>query len=153
MKRFTLLLLVFSMLLSSFGIMPAFAEEKGKVEFPFTDIAQIHGSGYMNVKALWEKGIVEGKTDTLFAPNDPLTREEAAKIIALAAKLPASANRGTFTDVVSGSWYEENVETVNDSGLMKGIGNNQFGVGKNITRQDVTVMQDVRMCMVWTLIP
>ena len=53
MKRFTLFLLVFSMLLSSFGVMPAFAE---KGEFPFTDIAQTTTSGYFNVKALWEKG-------------------------------------------------------------------------------------------------
>ncbi len=140
MKRFTLLLLVFAMLLSSFGVMPAFADETYKAEFPFTDIVRTNSSGYMNVKALWEKGIIEGKTDTLFAPNDPLTREEAAKIISLAAELPVSANRDTFTDVVSGSWYEENVETVNESGLMKGIGNNQFGVGQNITRQDVTVL-------------
>ena len=137
MKRFTLFLLVFSVLLSSLGIMPVSADKK---EFPFTDIVQTQQSGYLNVKALWEKGIIEGKTDTLFAPNDHITREEAAKIITLAAQMTPSSNKGTFIDAVSGSWYEQHVETINESGLMKGIGNGQFGTGKNITRQDVAVI-------------
>jgi len=140
MKRFILFLVIISMLFSSLGIMPAMADESERTKFPFTDIAMTKESGYLNVKALWQKGIIDGKTDTLFAPKDPITREEAAKIMSLTASLPDSSNSNTFSDVVSGAWYEKNVEAVNESGLMKGIGNGEFGTGKNITRQDVAVM-------------
>ncbi len=139
MKKLVSFLLICSMLLS---VIPAMAAEPnpGHLSFPFTDVPVENGNGYLNVKHLYDLGIISGKTETTFAPNDTMTREEVAKVITLAAKMELTDKTGTFADVESGSWYEKYVETVNASGLMIGIGNGLFGTGEKMTRQDVAVL-------------
>lgn len=137
MKKFITLLLVFTMLISVFTMVPVSAKDSG---FPFTDVPPKYNTGYQCVKSLWEQGIVSGKTETLFKPDDPLTREEAAKIITLAAKLTPSDKKGTFSDAEPGAWYEPYLETVCEAGLMQGIGDGKFGIGDNITREDAAVL-------------
>lgn len=111
-------------------------------QLPFTDMprAWTFSNGYYSVKSLYEQGIVEGKTSTKFAPNDTLTREEAAKIIVKAAGAPLSGAGSSFNDVEAGSWYESYVNAACSAGLMQGAGDGSFGIGSNITRQDAAVI-------------
>ena len=52
------------------------AEEK----MPFTDVKA--GRWYTDaVRAVWEKGIMEGKSATKFAPNEKMTRAELVTIL------------------------------------------------------------------------
>ena len=46
----------------------------------------------------------------------------------------------TFADVPEGAWYAPYVETLTSEGIITGIGDNVFGVGKNISRQDLCVI-------------
>ena len=50
--------------------------------FPFTDIEETSGWIYESVKAAWEMGLINGKTDTQFMPDDNLTYAEAVKLAA-----------------------------------------------------------------------
>ncbi|MBR3932882.1 MAG: S-layer homology domain-containing protein [Clostridia bacterium] len=93
---------------------------------------------YINYLA--DKGIINGKTEVAFAPNDNLKREEMAKIIALAFKLPNASASGMFTDVNAGLWYEHYVASLYESGITNGMGNGIFGIGQDITRQDAFTM-------------
>ena len=45
-----------------------------------------------------------------------------------------------FADVPQGAWFEQYVSIAKQNGLVSGMGNNMFGVGENITRQDMAVM-------------
>ena len=137
MKKTLSVLLICIMLTSSFSSVTAFAEYD---RLPFTDLYHSYTNGYLNIKSLVEKGIIEGKTDTIFAPDDPLTREQAAKILVLASDAPLVSKTGSFTDVASGSWYEVYVESALAAGLMNGESETTFGVGKYIIRQDAAVL-------------
>ena len=91
--------------------------------------------------ALADNGIINGKTDNEFYPNDKVTREEFAKLLVCMARLENSAySNDHFTDVGADAWYSRYVNIAYENGICNGIGGGYFGVGKEITRQDMSVM-------------
>jgi len=105
----------------------------------FTDLsAASWATDYINYLA--DKGIVNGKSKTEFAPNDNLKREEMAKIITLAFNLPESQNPSDFADVAENAWYAPYVASLKISGITSGMGDGTFGTGLDITRQDAFKM-------------
>lgn len=88
---------------------------------------------------LYEKGIVNGKAEGIFAPSDNVTREEFAKMVCLAFGISESGET-SFTDVKDDSWYAEFVKALSSAGIVGGRGDGTFGTGENITRQDLAVI-------------
>ncbi|MGN0107830.1 MAG: S-layer homology domain-containing protein [Hominilimicola sp.] len=117
----------------------------GKAEVPeikarFIDLNTVEWA-YEAIMALADNGIVNGKTDNEFYPNDKVTREEFAKLLVCMAKLENSAySSDHFTDVDADAWYSKYVNIAYENGICNGIGDGNFGVGNEITRQDMAVM-------------
>lgn len=105
----------------------------------FTDLSEKHWAAN-SVKWLKEKGIVSGTDSGAFEPDRQVTREEFTKMIALACGLEVGGQTVSFTDAESGAWYVPYLGAAVDAGIVGGIGDNQFGIGWNITRQDMAVM-------------
>ncbi len=107
----------------------------------YTDVA---GYGWaenaMNILA--EKEIMGGIGNGLFAPNQNLTREQAAKLIVLAFGLESTMKTNKFEDCDINEWYYPYVTAASANGIVKGITRTEFGVGSFITRQDMAVMLD-----------
>lgn len=90
---------------------------------------------------LAEKGIVSGKAENMFYPDDNITRAEFAKLLVEAfANDAPNSDVSMFTDVEAGSWYAEYIGKIVGAGIAKGCGNNIFGTNDCITRQDMAVM-------------
>lgn len=93
---------------------------------PFTDTNNEH-IGVLNAL-----GIVKGKSETEFAPNDSLTREEAATILCrLINKIypgwDATAQYFDFADSGQISdWAMNDIQVICNMGIMQGIGDNRF---------------------------
>lgn len=117
----------------------------GKAEVPeinarFIDLNTVEWA-YEAIMVLADNGIVNGKTDNEFYPNDKVTREEFAKLLVCMAKLENSAySSDHFTDVDADAWYSKYVNIAYENGICNGIGDGNFGVGNEITRQDMAVM-------------
>ena len=117
----------------------------GKAEVPeinarFIDLNTVEWA-YEAIMALADNGIVNGKTDNEFYPNDKVTREEFAKLLVCMARLENSAySNDHFADVGADAWYSRYVNIAYENGICNGIGGGNFGVGKEITRQDMSVM-------------
>ena len=93
------------------------------------------------INGLCERGIINGKGNGKFEPNAFVTREEFIKMISVASKIDLSIKSEIeFEDVLSGAWYAEYVNAAAACGITKGMGDGNFGVGRNITRQDLFVM-------------
>ena len=93
---------------------------------PFTDTNNEH-IGVLNAL-----GIINGKSETEFSPNDYLTREEAATIIHRLIKenYPNSAATEMYfnfddSDQIS-DWASAGIQTICNMGIMKGVGDNKF---------------------------
>ena len=91
------------------------------------------------VETLASKGVIAGLGDGSFNPGGKLTREQAIKIIVLALGLEGS-DTNAFADEVEGAWYSEYLATARANGIANGVGDNAFGIGKTISRQDFVTM-------------
>ena len=93
------------------------------------------------IEALFDKGIVGGDGSGSYRPADVVTREELVKIIVEA--LGGGRTEATpisFTDVDDEAWYKPYIATAYGLGIVKGIDQESFGVGKPVTRQDAATM-------------
>lgn len=88
-------------------------------------------------------GVVNGVGDGAFNPNGQLNREQAATMLArLAGALgkPLAESAPTFADSGSVSgWARAAVGQMQKSGVMGGVGNNQFSPAGSYTREQSTV--------------
>lgn len=92
------------------------------------------------ILGLTEKGIVNGKESGKFCPNDNITREEFTKLVAAAFLNDAQPADIAFSDVEPGEWYCDYIKKAYGAGVVKGMPDGTFGIGMNITRQDMAVI-------------
>lgn len=92
------------------------------------------------VETLAKKGIISGKGDGTFEPNGMITREEFAKLTVELASIEVEHGDFPFADVSEDDWCYRYVKAAYKNGIVNGISDDCFGVGMNITRQDLSVM-------------
>lgn len=92
-----------------------------------------------SIEYLVSIGAVSGRSESEFAPNESITREEFVKILVSALNISAEGE-ASFADMAESAWYKPYVAAAVNSGVVVGIGDNLFGVGTAITRQDAAVM-------------
>ena len=102
--------------------------------YPFTD-ADSWGKIY--ISALYNRGIINGRSETTFEPDASITREEFVKLIVGLFELEEPNEAVSFTDVPKDAWYYSYVAGAYKHGIVSGIGNNLFGTGERIKRQDM----------------
>ncbi|MBQ4527299.1 MAG: S-layer homology domain-containing protein [Clostridia bacterium] len=107
--------------------------------FNFTDLEN-HLWAKDSIAKLYNKGIISGRSESIFAPADFITREEFVKMAVLSFGVATSDESSGFSDVTFDAWYAPFVTGAKNAGLVSGIGNGLFGVGRNITRQDIAVI-------------
>ena len=106
----------------------------------FVDVAE--GSYYE--KAIdWavEKGITNGVSSNMFAPNDPCTRAQIVTFLWRAAGSPAPKSMSSFTDVPADAFYAKAVAWAVENGITSGTGEGKFSPNSTCTRaQAVTFL-------------
>ena len=105
----------------------------------FRDVTSNHWA-YNYVTQLAQKKIISGYDDNTFRPNNNVTREEFVKMIINATGLYSESADCEFGDVTSDAWYYSYVASASTLGIVSGRDDMTFGVGTNITRQDVAVI-------------
>lgn len=115
-----------------------------EVKQTFNDIAVVAWASE-SIEALYELKIISGTGEGMFSPQRPVKREEFVRMISLAIGLDKSVADNKFADVEPGTWYTSCVNAAADAGIINGIGENIFGIGMNISRQDMAVI--VERCL------
>lgn len=92
------------------------------------------------IKALSDRGIVGGDGSGGFKPEASIAREEFVKMLLLAFGLFKDGAEADFADVDKNDWAYPYVACAFESGLVKGMDNNNFGYGMKITREDMAVL-------------
>ena len=105
----------------------------------FTDLNNVEWAKEA-INYLYEKKIVNGTGEDTFSPDNKITREQFAVILVNASGYELGGEDSSFADVVEDAYYEKHVLTAKSLGIVNGISENEFGVGKTITRQDLCVM-------------
>ena len=97
-----------------------------------------------SIRELYNLGIISGRSEGVFAPNDYVTREEAAKMLILMAGIDTTALTGEnpFTDVNPSAWYAPYVLAAQQNAIVNGKSENVFGTGAYITREELCTLAD-----------
>ena len=88
---------------------------------------------------LYQQKIVSGTGNNSFAPAENLTREQFAKVLCILKGIEGKTT-DEFSDVSADEWYAPYIGALAEAGLINGIGGGAFGIGYNISRQDLCVM-------------
>jgi len=111
----------------------------GRMEFNDTSDINVQKMGYL--------GVVAGVGGGNFAPNNTLTREQAAVMLARLADVigqPLPPSDPTFADNANISlWATDAVGQIQAAGIMGGVGNNQFAPSDEYTREQsiITILR------------
>ena len=93
---------------------------------------------YKAVQFVYTNSIMAGMGE-VFQPNGKLTREQFVQVLYNNSGKPTVSITNKFPDVKD-SWYTNAVIWANENDIANGKGNGYFGVGDNITRQDLALM-------------
>ena len=95
---------------------------------------------YEAIVALTDNYIINGVSENKFQPSRTIKREEFVKLITAGLRLTGAEATTTFKDVNKNDWYYAVVAAAERAQLVNGDENGNFGVGKEITRQDAAVL-------------
>lgn len=118
-------------------------DEKTEVTRPqkttFSDIAGVKWA-HEAINYLAERGVINGKAEGVFAPDDNLTRAEAVKLIVTAFNISTDNEENVFNDINKKDWYYSYVIAAYHNGLVNGVDKNTFSPNAPVSRQDLAVM-------------
>ena len=89
---------------------------------------------------LAERGIVSGRGNGEFAPNDTVTREEFVKLIVATFATNIGGSNCSFEEVSSDRWSYPYIATATELGLVNGVDDTHFHPTGGITREDLAVI-------------
>ncbi|MDO5398387.1 MAG: S-layer homology domain-containing protein, partial [bacterium] len=119
-----------------------FTQGTGKIG-GFSDISNVVWA-QKAIVAMSAVGIINGKSETQFCPDDNITRAEFVKLLIgmlkYAGKIDIGGAECSFNDVAADAWYYEAVAAAVSNGIVTGMSETEFAPDANITRQDMAVM-------------
>ena len=92
------------------------------------------------VEYVRDSGIMLGTGETLFAPDQGMTRAMLATTLYRAAGSPAVEGEAPFTDTQAGTWYTDGVAWAAQTGIIGGHGDGRFGPNDPVTREQAAQM-------------
>ncbi len=105
---------------------------------PFTDV-DANDWYYETVKTAFEKGLMNGISDTEFGADTNVTRGMFVTVLYRMENEPV-APKLNFTDVESGVYYTEAIAWANANNIAKGITDTKFAPNDNITREQMATI-------------
>ena len=91
------------------------------------------------IQRLSELGVIKGTSPDHFSPGRNVTRADFACLLVRAFRLNSDAQE-SFADVEPGAYYAKELAIAKASGIVQGVGDNQFLPRAEISRQDLALM-------------
>ena len=110
-----------------------------ETDMPFTDVKE--GSWFYDAVAyVYEKGMMNGTSNTSFAPEGSTTRGMIVTILWRLEDQPSADIAAAFSDVKAGSYYEKAVAWAAENNIVNGYSAAKFGPNDNITREQMAAI-------------
>ncbi|KIQ94712.1 Endoglucanase precursor [Anoxybacillus thermarum] len=105
----------------------------------FKDVPIDHWA-YVHVVRLYRQNIVGGVGAGLFAPNQAITRAQAATMLVRAFQLPLSNKPSIFADVPNSHPFAREIMTAYEAGFVGGYPNNRFAPQESMKRKHMAMI-------------
>lgn len=118
---------------------PRAAELAKEVVLKFKDVSKTDWF-YDSVCYVFDKGLMNGMSETEFAPNSEFTRAMFVTILYRLQNEPTTNATNPFKDVKSGSYYEKAVIWAYQHGIVNGVSATEFSPDTTITREQIALI-------------
>lgn len=107
------------------------------ISLPFNDVESVSWAKE-SISELYKLGVINGKDDKTFGPNDTVTREEFTKMVVVAFLGEPQSAKCNFTDV--SGWSLPYIAEAAKNNIVSGISEGIFNPKGNITREQAAVI-------------
>ena len=104
----------------------------------FTDLGE-HSWAEDAINTLADDGIIKGTTASTYSPANNIIRADFALLLVRAFNL-TSDNAENFADVNASDYFASELAIARNTGIVNGIGDNNFAPRNTITRQDMMII-------------
>lgn len=109
-------------------------------ELPFKDVPKDRWS-YDYIRQMYQLGVVNGRSETVFDPTGNVTRAEFVKMLAGLDGVDTNAYKNCrFKDVSDGSVFAPYIEWAAENGIVLGYTENEFRPNENIKREQMAAI-------------
>ena len=122
------------------------AEEEKKEEalpLKFTDINGHWAESY--ISRLFNAGIINGKSENSFAPEDSITRAEIVSLLYRMSGENHTPAKKSFNDINENDWFFEAIDWAYENGIASGMTSTEFNPQELVNREQAAVFV-VRFC-------
>jgi|GEM_PF-2715774 len=110
------------------------------IPLPFEDVSSTAWF-YQYVRFAFENGLMNGISETSFAPNMELSRAMVVTVLYRQADSPSVTGlQNPFSDVAAGRWYTDAIIWGASNGIILGFGDGRFEPSENVRRQDLALI-------------
>lgn len=117
-----------------------FAIEKDCPSLNYRDVPSESHWAHKGIDYVVSNGLMTGTGKNEFSPDLEVTREMMATILYRMSGSPGCLYQSFFLDVPEDAWYANAVVWCRTSNVILGYKNNNFGVGDQLTREQLSVM-------------
>jgi len=106
----------------------------------FTDLTEKDGRVKETIEKLASRGVINGKSDKLFAPDDPISR---AELTALIMRIVSKTDKNTaaiFEDVTKSDWFYDEVNSAKNHGIVNGVSATTFAPRATIQKDQIVAI-------------
>lgn len=114
-------------------------EVKTNARATFSDLGSVASWAKDAIENLAGMGITKGATQTLYKPNNKVSKAEFTAMVVRAFKFD-TAPVGSIADVKSNKWYYKEIMIAENFGIVAGDDKNKFYPEAAITREEIAVM-------------
>ncbi|NLY45677.1 MAG: glycoside hydrolase [Tissierella sp.] len=114
----------------------------GTASANFSDVPEGHWAN-ADIGLVSQSGLMNGKGNHQFAPDEYLTREEMALLLSRLLKIsPSKETTHSFKDVPSSRWSSPYIIAVAEKGIFKGYNDATFRPNDTVTRAEMATLLD-----------
>ncbi|CAH2211763.1 S-layer homology domain-containing protein [Tepidibacter aestuarii] len=107
----------------------------------FDDVSKNYWA-YNEIELAKKYGLINGKEENKFYPNDPITREEMATMLSRLIKDDYSDDNIEFNDVNDDMWSSDYINKMSSMNILKGYEDDMFYPNRNLTRAEMATIVD-----------
>lgn len=100
----------------------------------FSDVNQNYAWAETAINELTNKNVLNGIDNVHFAPGDPVTKEQFAKMLVLALDIEVTSGNPGYSDVAAGRWSKDYIFAAKD--YLYGSDANKFNPSENYSREN-----------------
>lgn len=110
---------------------------------PFSDVAETQWF-YQDVVYVYENNIMRGMTDTVFGPQESMTRGQFVAILGRMSGVedsnPKTPVETKFGDVKATAYYAAHIAWATEKGIVNGVSESAFAPEEKVTREQMAAM-------------